>query len=193
VENTLWPAFTRGDGNTAYVCNTSTGITSASTSITVASGSGAINQGDVFTIADVYAVHPETKVSTGILYQFVAAAAATSGATTIVVYEAPVTSGAKQNVSLVSAGASKAVTFFGTLTTAVTTSLLYQKEAFAFATADLEMPKGVHFAAREMIDGLSLRVVRAYDINNDMFPCRLDILYGYKTLRPQLACRLHNN
>ena len=65
VENTLWPAHTRGAGNTAYVVNTSTGITSGSTSITAASGSGAISQGDVFTIADVYAVHPETKVSTG--------------------------------------------------------------------------------------------------------------------------------
>ena len=193
VENTLWPAFTRGAEDTAYVCNTSTGITSGSTSITVSAGSGAGSQGDVFTIQDVYAVHPETKVSTGVLFQFVAAADFLTGATTIVVYDAPVTSGAKQNVSLVSAGASKDLTFFGTLSTAVTTSLLYQKEAFAFATADLELPRGVHFAAREMIDGLSLRIVRAYDVNNDMFPCRLDILYGYETLRPQLACRLHNN
>ena len=193
VENTLWPAFTRGAANTAYVTNTSTEITSGSTSITVASGSGAGSVGDVFTIQDVYAVHPETKVSTGVLFQFVVATAFTSGATTIVVGEAPVTSGAKQNVSLVSAGASKDLTFFGTASTAVTTSLLYQKEAFAFATADLELPRGVHFAAREMIDGLSLRIVRAYDVNNDNFPCRLDILYGYETLRPQLACRLHNN
>jgi hypothetical protein len=55
------------------------------------------------------------------------------------------------------------------------------------------MPKGVDFAAREVQDGLSIRIVRAYDINNDKFPCRLDILYGYKTIRPQLAVRLANN
>jgi hypothetical protein len=193
VENTLWPAHTRGAADTAYVCNTSTGITSGSTSITVSAGSGAISQGDVFTIEDVYAVHPESKARLPYLYQFVAAADALTGATTIVVYTAPVTSGAKQNVELVSAGASKDLVFFGTLSTSVSTSLLYQKEAFAFATADLVMPGGVDFARREVQDGISMRIVRDYDINNDNLPCRIDVLYGYKTLRAQLACRLHNN
>jgi len=55
------------------------------------------------------------------------------------------------------------------------------------------MPKGVDFAAREVYDGISMRVVRNYDINNDILPCRLDVLYGYKTLRPQLATRLANS
>ena len=122
-----------------------------------------------------------------------AAADATSGATTILVYEAPVTSGARQNVEVVSAGASKALVWGGTASTAVGTSLLYQKEAFAFATADLVMPKGVHMAAREVLDGLSMRFVADYDITNDRFPARFDILYGYKTIRPQLACRLGFN
>lgn len=193
AENTLWAAHTRGAGNGSYVVNTSTGITSGSTTIAVTAGSGAVSRGDVFTIADVYAVHPETKVSTGQLFQFVCAADYAGGAGNITVFTAPVTSGATQNVSLVSAGASKAVVFLGTASTAVGTSLLYQKEAFAFATADLVMPSGVDFAKREVLDGISMRIVRQYDINNDKFPCRLDVLYGYKTLRPQLACRLHNN
>jgi hypothetical protein len=68
------------------------------------------------------------------------------------------------------------VTWFGTLSTAVTTSMLYQKEAFAFATADLVMPGGVDFSAREVLDGISIRIVRDYDINNDNYPCRLDVL-----------------
>ena len=72
-------------------------------------------------------------------------------------------------------------------------SLVFHKEAFAFATADLIMPGGVDFAAREVMDGISMRVVRAYDINNDKFPCRLDVLYGYKTLRAQLAARILSN
>jgi hypothetical protein len=193
MENTMWAAHTRGAQDTNYVCNTSTGITSGSTSITVSGGSGAGNVGDVFTIAGVFAVHPETKVSTGVLYQFVVATAFSSGATTIVVGQPPVTSGPTQNVTIVSAGASKAVTWFGTLSTAVTTSMLYHKEAFAFATADLVMPGGVDFSAREVLDGISIRIVRDYDINNDNLPCRLDVFYGFKTLRPQLACRLHNN
>jgi hypothetical protein len=60
-------------------------------------------------------------------------------------------------------------------------------------SADLVMPKGVDFAAREVMDGLSMRIVRQYDINSDKFPARLDVLYGYKTLRPQWAVVYHNN
>jgi hypothetical protein len=189
AENTMWAAHTRGDAAT-YVCNTSTGITSGSGTITLSGGTGTISRGDVFTIAGVFAVHPETKVSTGILQQFVATA---DGTTSVTVFPVPVTSGAKQNVSIVSAGASKAVTVAGTASTAVGTSMLYHEEAFAFATADLVMPNGVDFSAREVMDGISMRIVRQYDINNDKFPARLDVLYGYKTLRPQFACRLHNN
>jgi hypothetical protein len=79
--------------------------------------------------------------------------------------------------------------FFGTASTAFPVSMAYQKNAFAFATADLIMPKDVHFAAREVLDGISMRIVQ-YDIINDKFPCRIDVLYGFKTIRPQLACRI---
>ena len=192
-ENTLLPSHTRGAEDTAYVVNTSTGITSGSATVAVTAGTGAGNKGDVFTIAGVYSVHPETKVSTGQLQQFVLAADYAGGAGNITVSPVPVTSGAKQNVTIVSAGAGKAVTFAGTASTAVQTGLAFQKGAFAIAFADLIMPKGVDFAAREVLDGISLRIVRAYDINNDVFPCRIDVLYGYKTLRAQLAARYHNN
>jgi hypothetical protein len=53
------------------------------------------------------------------------------------------------------------------------------------------MPEGVHWSAREVFDGISLRIVRQYAISTDTFPCRIDVLYGYKTVRPQLAVRLH--
>jgi hypothetical protein len=84
------------------------------------------------------------------------------------------------------------VTIVGTASTNYGQSMVYHEDAFTFATADLVMPSGVDFAKREVLDGISMRIVRAYDINNDQFPCRLDILYGYKTLRAQLACRLAN-
>jgi hypothetical protein len=192
VENTLWPGHTRG-ASASNVCNTSTGITSGSSSITVSGGSGAANIGDVFTIVGVNSVHPETKADSGVLQQFVLTAAALTGATTFVVSPTPVTSGATQNIVINSAGSSKTVTFGGTASDALDTSLLYNKDAFTFATADLVMPKGVDFAAREVMDGISIRIVRDYDINSDRFPARLDVLYGYKTLRPQWACRFHNN
>ena len=193
MENTLWPAHTRGAANGAYVVNTSSGIVSGSASVAVTAGTGAMNKGDVFTIQDVFAVHPETKVSTGKLQLFVGAADYAGGAGSITVSPVPVTSGAKQNVSVVAAGAGKAVTFSGVASAAVQTSLLYHEDAFAFATADLVMPQGVDFARREVQDGISLRIVRQYDINSDKFPCRLDVLYGYKAIRPQWAARSHNN
>jgi hypothetical protein len=60
-------------------------------------------------------------------------------------------------------------------------------------SADLIMPKGVHFSAREVMDGISMRIVADYDITNDKFPARIDVLYGYKTVRAQLASRSANN
>ncbi len=193
VENTLWPGYTRGAANTSYVVNTSTGITSGSATLAVTAGTGAMNKGDVFTIAGVNSVHPETKVDTGILQQFVVAADYAGGAGNVTIAPTPITSGAKQNVVINSAGSGKAMTFAGTASGQDSTSLLYQKDAFTFATADLVMPNGVDFARREVMDGISMRIVRQYDINNDNLPCRIDVLYGYKTLRAQHATRLHFN
>jgi hypothetical protein len=192
MESTHLSTQTRGSGDANYVCNTSTGITSGSATVAVTAGTGTIKEGEVFTIAGVNMVHPETKADTGILQQFVQTTDYAGGAGNLTVSPIPVTSGATQNVVINSAGASKAVTIAGTASTNYGQSMVYHKDAFAFATADLVMPKGVDFAAREVFDGVSIRVVRQYDINNDQFPCRLDVLYGYKPLRPQLACRLAN-
>ena len=186
-ENTLLPAHTRGGSNGAYLTN---GVGQSGSTLVVDTGATAPAAGDVITIAGVFSVHPETKVSTGVLQQFVIGSGATT--TSFPISPAIVATGATQNVSNTAADNS-AITFLGTASTAVQTSLMFQKEAFAFATADLLMPKGVDFAAREVMDGISLRVVRQYAISSDTFPCRVDILYGYKTIRPQLAVRYHNN
>ena len=197
VENTMWGKHTRGAATSAYTTSTQVGTLPISetpvSTMTVATGTGAMVAGDVFTIGNVNSVHPETKVSTGTLQQFVVTAAYAGGAGTVSFAPAIVLSGGRQNVVIPTTSATAAITFAGTASTAVGLSLLYQKEAFAFATADLVMPGGVDFAAREVMDGISMRVVRQYDINNDKFPTRLDVLYGYKTLRPQLAARLHNS
>ena len=197
AENTLLPRHTRGAANASYTTSTLVAALPISstpvTQITVAAGTGAMNRGDVFTIANVFAVHPETKANTGVLQQFTVRTAYAGGAGTVQISPSIVLAGGAQNVVIPTTNASAVMTFAGTASTAVGTSLVYQKDAFAFATADLIMPKGVDFAAREVMDGISLRIVRQYDINNDRFPCRLDILYGYQTIRPQLAARLHNN
>ena len=161
-------------------------IASGDTTITTAGGN--VTVGTVFTFSGdaVKAVHPETKASYAHDAQFVITAVNGNDWT---FSPAIITSGAKQNVSkLPTTGA--AITLVGSASTTYPQHLAYHEDAFAFATADLEMPEGVHFSAREMLDGVSIRLVRQYDINNDNIPCRLDILHGYKTLRPQLACRI---
>ena len=185
MENTMLPAHTRS----AAVSYLIQGASQTGSTLAVDTGTGAPSAGDVFTIANVFSVHPETKVSTGVLQQFVVGTGATT--TSWPITPAIVTSGATQNVNAGPAD-NAAITFAGTASTAVGTSLLFQKEAFAFATADLLMPKGVDFAAREVLDGISMRIIRDYTIATDQFPCRIDVLYGYKTIRPQLAARFHN-
>lgn len=189
AENTLINSFTRGAENTAYTVN---GAGQTGSTLTIQSGSGAFIKGDVFTLAGVYRVHPETKVSTGVLQQFVITAAAASGATSITISPSISITGPTQNVSAAPAN-SASLTFAGTISTASGLSLAYHRDAFAFASADLLLPEGVHFAARKVLEGISMRIVRAYDINSDRLPCRLDVLYGYKTIRPQLAVRLAAN
>lgn len=194
AESTHLSTQTRGDA-ASYVVNTSTGITSGTATITTTGGTGTINAGETFTVgttaAGICAVHPETKANLGVLMQFTPTATQTAAGAWPVT-PTPITSGPLQNCVIVAAGASQAVSIVGTASTNYGQSLVYHKDAFAFATADLVMPSGVDFAKREVLDGVSMRIVRQYDINNDMFPCRLDILYGYKTLRASQACKLAN-
>lgn len=188
-EHTMLGKQLRGAGNGSYLSN---GATQTGATIGVDTGTGAINAGEIVTFAGVYSVHPETKVSTGVLQQFVVTADYAGGNGNLSIAPAIVASGATQNVSNAIADNS-AMTIAGTASTPYGQSLLFHKDAFCFATADLVMPQGVDFSARENYDGISIRIVRQYDINNDKFPCRLDVLYGYKTLRAQMAARLANN
>jgi hypothetical protein len=196
MENTMWPSHARGAGDAAYRTSTLIAalplVATPVTAITVASGTGALPKGEIFTIANCFKVHPETKVSTGILQQFVVTADYAGGGGSVSISPSIILAGAAQNVTIPTTSATAVITIAGTASTNYGISMLYQEEAFAFATADLVMPKGVDFSAREVVDGISLRIVRQYDINNDKFPCRVDILYGYKTLRAQLACRSAN-
>lgn len=194
-ENTLWPQHLRGTANAAYVTNTvSLSATSvAASAITVATGAGTLIKGEVFTIAGVYRVHPETKVITSTLQQFAVTSAYAGGGGSVGITPPIITAGAKQNVSISATSTTASISIAGTSASNYGISMLYHKDAFTLATADLVLPQGTHFAAREVLDGISMRLVRDYDINNDKFPCRVDVLYGYKTIRPQLAARFANN
>ena len=190
MENTLWPRFTAGARNASY---TATSVSATGLVLTVAGGANPMVAGDTFTIAGVYRVHPETKAVTNVLQQFVVTAPYVGGAGAVSIAPALLTStaGGRQTVSAAPAGG--LMTFTQTASTSTGQSLCYHKSAFTMATADLVMPGGVDFKARETLDGISMRVVRAYDINTDAFPCRIDILYGFVAQRPELAVRLLNN
>lgn len=190
-ENTLLANQATGTAASAttYTVN---GASQVGSGVVVATGATTFKKGDVITFAGCNRVHPETKADTGVLQQFVVTADYAGGAGTIAVSPAIVTSGGAQNVSA-SPTNGGAVTKVGGASAIYKPSMVFHKEAFAFATADLLMPQGVHFAAREVMDGVSMRIVQQYDINNDKFPCRLDVLYGYKTLRAQLAARILSN
>jgi hypothetical protein len=189
AENTFLNQYTRGAESATYQVN---GANQTGSSLVVNTGSGAGNAGDIFTIANVFRVHPETKASTATLQQFVLTSNYAGGNGTMAISPAIVTTGGMQNVTN-SPAAGALISFAGTASTASGISLAYAKDAFTIATADLVMPGGVDMAARKVMDGISMRLVRMYDINNDLFPCRFDILYGYQALRPQLAVRLAAN
>jgi hypothetical protein len=82
------------------------------------------------------------------------------------------------------------LTFLGGSATAYPQNLIYHKDAITLATADLLLPQGVDMASRQVHNGISLRIVRQYDINNDRMPCRVDVLYGFAAIRPVTAVRL---
>lgn len=191
AENDLLPVLTTGTRDNITPLVKGPAQTGSTLLIDGDTAGNTIKKGDIFTIAGVYAVHPETKTAYGHLQQFVVTADATFGALDVTISISPeiITTGAYQNVSAGPAD-DAAITWLGSAGTAYGQNVCYHKDAFAFVSADLEMPQGVHFASRKVMDGLSLRVVRQYDINSDKIPCRLDIFYGYKTIRPELACRV---
>jgi hypothetical protein len=162
-----------------------------------------LNAGDTFTIAGVYAVNPQNRQAYGTnkLRSFVvksAASVASGSSVSVTVSPAVISAGQFQNVSIPSTSATAAVTFFASQYNASGNgvvspqNIVMHRNAFTMAMADLELPEGVHFAGRasDKEIGLSMRVVRQYTINNDSIPTRVDVLYGWAPLYPELACRV---
>ena len=186
--------FTTGTRNATGGTTSAAVSTQGATTIAITgAGSGAtVKAGDVFTVGGCFAVNPQTRESTGSLFQFVVLADVTlggSGEGNLAV--APIYSASNALATVENLPASsQAVTFVGAGNTQYPQNLIYHKDAITFATADLMMPQGVDMASRQVHNGISMRIVRQYDINNDRMPCRIDVLYGYSVIRPQMACRL---
>src|SRR5574337_688804 len=189
-ENTLVSNHTSGTAakSTGYTVN---GASQTGSTIIITGGSTTFLKGDIVTFVGCNRVHPETKVSTGVLQQFVVTADSGASATSLAISPAIVTSGATQNVSASPTSGGAVVKVAAGASELINSSMVYHKDAFAFVTADLPLPKGVNFAAREVYDGVSMSIVGDFDVKTREFPYRIDVLYGYKTIRPQLACRIH--
>lgn len=193
-ENTLLPTQTTGTALAVTTYTTNGATATGATQLVVQTGATTFKKGDIITIASVNRCHPETKADTGALQQFVVTADYAGGAGNLQIspplYGAA--SGGLQNVVTLPSG-TNAISKIGGASAIYKPSLVFHPDAFTFATADLILPGGVDFAAREVMDGISMRVVRQYAISTDTMPCRLDVLYGYKTLRAQLAARILSN
>ena len=180
---------------TASLTISGTTTTQGATTVSIAGDSGAatLKQGDVFTIANVFSVNPQTRQSTGSLQQFVVTADATaSSGTWASVSISPALYTSTNALATVDSFPqnSAAVTVLGAASTQYAQNLVYQKDAITFATADLLLPQGVDMASRQVHNGISMRIVRQYDINNDRMPCRIDVLYGYSVIRAPMAVRM---
>jgi hypothetical protein len=189
-ENTVLTAFQSGTAAaaTGYAVN---GAGQTGSSVTVGTGTTTFLKGDIVTFAGSFAVHAETKASLGFLQQFVITADSGASATTLAISPAIVTTGAAQNVTASPTTTGAVAKIGGGASALYQQSVLFHPEAFTFVTADLvDVSKFGAWGARQVMDGISMRIARQYNITNDTVPCRMDVLYGFKTLRPQLAVRV---
>lgn len=186
--STNLPTLTRGTANGAYTTNAAgqTGSTLA-----VITGAGLVQPGDVFTIAGVYDVHPQTKQSLGFLKEFTVTAVTGTGAGNWSITPAIVATGSRQNVSN-APGATQPIVVKGSSGIVYGQNVAFTKDAFYFVTADLPVPKNMEAAATRRWKNVNVRFIMGYDITNDMFVSRFDVIYGSGVLRPEFAVRIPN-
>lgn len=167
------------------------------------SGQTTLRKGDTFTIANVFTVTPVGHTNTGQLQSFTVTSdiSDTAGAITIPISPSIITSGALQTVNA-SPAANAAISLRGAsgTTTATMTAtstvqnLLYTKDFATLVHVDLAMPNagadGSRFSHPDW--GISLRLVKQYNILTDQNPCRIDVMVGAKTIDGGRACRIYS-
>jgi hypothetical protein len=157
------------------------------------STTGILKAGDVFTIANVFAVNPVTKAVLPFLRQFVVKADANSGATTgpaaLTISPPIIISGAQQTCSAVPAD-NAAITVLGSGSTGYRQNMIFHKNAFAFVSVPMEMPPAVYGGSRQSYKGINIRLIPTYNSSTDVAGWRYDVLFGTKAIDPRLAVRL---
>lgn len=204
-ENEKSWTLTNGDDVAGEVDESAeTNFTQGTTTIHVDGLGTTIKKGMIFEWEGLYAVHPETKQAYSHLQQFTvtnADGAVTANEIDITFSPAIYTTGAKQNVATSTGGAvtwtsagqdGKNIAFFGSASGTYRQNLMYHRDFATFVTADLPLMADAASCVRRVKDGLSIRVWQGSDIRNDEMLLRMDILYGWKVLRPEWACRISN-
>ncbi|KKL15172.1 hypothetical protein LCGC14_2508260 [marine sediment metagenome] len=154
-----------------------------------------LKAGDVFTVDTVFAVNPVSKDALDFLQEFVLVSDVTTNATTtadttLTISPPMITTGPYQTVSVTTVPDGATIVYKGTLSTAYPQNMVFHKNAFALVTVPLEMPSSIGWKARRTHKGLSVRLVKDYDIDNDVEIIRADIMYGVKAIYPELATRI---
>lgn len=192
LRNNLLPTHTRGTQTGSFVVATTSTEADTTIALTGLSG-GTLKAGDVFTIAAVFEVHPVTKATLPSLAQFVVTANNTASGTAYTAVAISPTlyaaSGGLQNISALPQS-SAAVTIVGTASTSYAQNMAYHKSAFRFVSLPLIKPDGVDMIGQETKNGITVRIVRAYDIKTDKMIMRADVLWGLASVRPEWACRI---
>jgi hypothetical protein len=155
---------------------------------------GTLKKGDTFTVDGVFAVNPQSKQSTGLLRQFTVTQDVAAAGTFVDFSPVMITSGSTQNVTAQPANSAQ-LHFIGAASAQYELGVAFHKDAFTLVSADLPLPNGVDKAARVSDSqlGLSVRMISDYIIQTDQFVTRLDVLYGWALLRPELACKVLND
>lgn len=199
-----------------HTCGTSAGVAAlavdatqvveGATTITIDNGSGdwttTLTQGDIFTCAGTYAVNPISGTKMDYLRQFVVETAADDSGSEAVVSCTPGVAPWKiysqsatdpylpyQTVYTLPT-VDQVVSVAGTASQVFPVNMAFHKNAFGLAMVPLEMPPSVSWKAQMAQNGYSIRVIRDYDVKNDVEYIRFDVLFGIKVLNPFMACRI---
>lgn len=177
------------NGTAVVGTNTVNGAGQTGSTITVNALNGTVTRGSKITFANVFAVNPQSRVSTGTLAQFTVTADAANGATSLQISPAITPSGAFQNVTTSPANAAT-ITIFGTASGSYNANVAFHKDAFTLAMVPMWAPpggKGVIDVAQETYKGFTIKVTEFYDGVNDNSIMRMDVLFGWAATYPELS------
>ena len=179
------PTHTKGTAATITVSAASK--TGSSIPMTAGTG-GTLVKGDVITIAGVNAVHPLTGQDMGVLQQFVVTETVTVATTATDVKIYPSINPTAPNKTVSASPASGAVVTLASINGVQ--NLAFHKDAFTAAFAPLPVIASCEGYTARLPSGISVRVMTFGDGNNDIERTRIDVLYGFQTVRGLHAVRI---